>query len=178
MSHKANNIAENIEYVPSTLTDWNGSADPGKVGDGLDQLASRVKTIEGYNNVFGSQYAYSESLTEDSHTGDTNFVQKIRLTTASIPAGTYRISVNYTWRYTGSPDNNFKGQVQIDDTTTIFSHEQEPKDNGADQKFGQSGFKVVALTAGVHNIDLDYGVSNSSRTSYISDAKLEIFRVS
>lgn len=39
--------ASEITYTPGDLTDWNGSADPGNVDDGLDQLADRVKTQEG-----------------------------------------------------------------------------------------------------------------------------------
>jgi hypothetical protein len=36
-----------VTYTPAVLTDWNGSADPGDVDNALDQLASRVKAVEG-----------------------------------------------------------------------------------------------------------------------------------
>lgn len=53
----------NIPYTPSDLTDWNGSADPGDVDDGLDQLADRVKSIEGGNNTnyIQNQYGTAQS---------------------------------------------------------------------------------------------------------------------
>lgn len=38
--------AANIGYTPSDNSKWNSSADPGQTDDALDQLASRVKTIE------------------------------------------------------------------------------------------------------------------------------------
>lgn len=39
--------AANVTYTPSTLTDWTGSADPGNADDAFDQLAARVKALEG-----------------------------------------------------------------------------------------------------------------------------------
>lgn len=36
-----------LSYTPSTLTDWSGDVDPGDADDALDQLASRVETLEG-----------------------------------------------------------------------------------------------------------------------------------
>ncbi len=38
--------ASAITYTPALLTSWNSSADPGNVDGGLDQLASRTKTLE------------------------------------------------------------------------------------------------------------------------------------
>ena len=69
-------------------------------------------------------------------------------------------------------------QVQVDDTTTIMEHFQEPKDQKDDQINNNSGFKMLALTSGIHNIDLDYRKNGNSVTAYISEARLEIWRVS
>lgn len=38
--------AGDVTYTPSVLTDWNGDADPGNVDGALDQLSSRVETLE------------------------------------------------------------------------------------------------------------------------------------
>ena len=38
--------AANVGYAPADNTKWNGNADPGQTDDALDQLATRVKTIE------------------------------------------------------------------------------------------------------------------------------------
>ncbi len=39
--------AATTTYTPADATDWTGSADPGNTDDALDQLADRVKTLEG-----------------------------------------------------------------------------------------------------------------------------------
>jgi hypothetical protein len=38
--------AGDVTYTPTTLTDWDGDADPGDVADALDQLAARVTEVE------------------------------------------------------------------------------------------------------------------------------------
>jgi hypothetical protein len=38
--------ADDVTYTPTTLADWDGSADPGDVEQALDQLAERVKDME------------------------------------------------------------------------------------------------------------------------------------
>lgn len=38
--------ASSVTYTPTTLGDWNSSADPGNVDDAFDQLADRVDTLE------------------------------------------------------------------------------------------------------------------------------------
>ena len=35
-----------VTYTPLTLSDWDSSTDPGNADDALDQLASRLKTLE------------------------------------------------------------------------------------------------------------------------------------
>jgi hypothetical protein len=39
--------ADDVTYTPTTLADWDGSADPGDVEQALDQLAERVTDVEG-----------------------------------------------------------------------------------------------------------------------------------
>jgi hypothetical protein len=36
-----------VTFTPTTSSDWTGGSDPGNVDDALDQIAGRVKTIEG-----------------------------------------------------------------------------------------------------------------------------------
>lgn len=38
--------ADDVTYTPAVLADWDGSADPGNTGAGLDQLAERVTDLE------------------------------------------------------------------------------------------------------------------------------------
>jgi hypothetical protein len=39
--------ADDVTYTPTTVADWDGSADPGDVEQALDQLAERVTDLEG-----------------------------------------------------------------------------------------------------------------------------------
>jgi len=38
--------ASAVTFAPTTVADWNGSADPGNTDDALDQLADRLSTVE------------------------------------------------------------------------------------------------------------------------------------
>lgn len=41
--------AADVTYTPTTAADWSGNADPGDLDDALDQLASRLATVEAGN---------------------------------------------------------------------------------------------------------------------------------
>jgi hypothetical protein len=50
LARRVNAISEgttDLGYTPAVLADWNGSADPGDIDDALDQIAERVKDLEG-----------------------------------------------------------------------------------------------------------------------------------
>jgi hypothetical protein len=97
--------------------------------------------------------------------------QKLRLTTASLPAGTYKICWYYEWRGDSTSDD-FLARVQINDTTSIHEVNIEPKDT---TNYGsQNGFYFYT-GSGVLNIDLDYWAENAA-TSYIRKARLCIQR--
>lgn len=40
--------AADLTYTPAELTDWDSDEDPGNAADALDQLAERIKDVEGY----------------------------------------------------------------------------------------------------------------------------------
>ncbi len=132
-------------------------------------------------SYYGTEYSSIESagllsVSTGSGTDDEDYVQKVRLTTANIPAGDYKASWHYRWA--GSQNNNsFIARVEVDDTTQIHSHEQEPRDSGTDQHMISSGFKKITLAAGVHTIDLDFKSGGKQFIAYMSHANLEIFRV-
>lgn len=48
--------ASTVSYTPAVAADWDGSADPGNADDAFDQLAERVKDLEGAgtSNAFGT----------------------------------------------------------------------------------------------------------------------------
>lgn len=120
---------------------------------------------------FGKSYAQNSSESESSTTSST-FQQKVRLTTPSLPSGTYRIGFYYEWQKTGLTD--FKSQVQVNDSITIMEGFEESVDSGNDQWFPRSGFGLYT-GSGVLDIDLDYAANGD--TSKIRRARLEIWRV-
>lgn len=132
----------------------------------------------GPTSIFGTEYQFAESagLSTTSMTPP-SYMNKLTLTTPSIPAGDYKISVYYNWSY-DSLSTDFIARVQLDTSITIFSHQAEPKDTGADQLYGFSGFDNATLTAGVHTLDLEFAASSAGGTARISNARLEIFRIS
>lgn len=134
-------------------------------------------------DFFGTEYQYAESEGV-STTNSTNFQQKLRLTTTSLPAGTYRIGWSYQWNHDSSA-NDFEARVQLDDSQNLEEHVEEPQDSGggfgstgSNQQFTNSGFQHVSLSTGVHTVDIDYRTSDSGGDeSSIWNARLEIWRV-
>lgn len=125
--------------------------------------------------VYGSEFQQAESESESYHSY-TSAQQKLRLTTGDLPSGTYRVGWHYNWSG-GSTREDFRARIQINDSTQIMYHSQEPQDSGTDQRIPASGFKYVTLS-GVNNIDLDYWTEDNGETAYIREARLEIWRVS
>lgn len=125
---------------------------------------------------FGQNFQEASSLGITSTTS-TDYVQKLRMTTPSLPIGKYRIGVSYAWRK-NSTFSDFLGRVQVNDTTTLIEHAQEPKEKDVSQKAIACGFAYYEVTsAEILNIDLDFA-TESSQQADISYARLEIWRVS
>ena len=144
-------------------------------------------------DIFGNWFQEAEDTTFQSTTGIA-FTEALKLTTPSIfQAGTYLIQWFYVWSY-GATSSDFLGRVQVDDTTDLINpdavdgnqgvHREEPSDagggsdGGTDQRFVSSGSAVVALTSGVHTIDVDYASSSAGRVASIHHVRLMIWRVS
>jgi len=105
-------------------------------------------------SVFGTEYTYGESLGNSSTTSST-YIQKLKVTTASVPAGDYVVMWAYEWNL-NSTFNSFAARVQVDDTTTLAEQVTEPKDNAATQYRPSGGVAQVTLTAASHDIDIDF----------------------
>lgn len=62
--------ADDVTYTPTTLSDWDGGADPGDVEQALDQLAERVTDVEaGGSGIGGSTGATDNVLLRADGTG-------------------------------------------------------------------------------------------------------------
>ena len=147
----------------------------------------------GGGSVYGTEYESELDTTFRSTTSST-FFEAQKFTTASKPAGTYRIEWNYIW----SLDNaatNFECRVTVDDTTQLYAqtdggggsydlHQQEPKDRdgngdgGTDQRNVTSYWADVTFgSAGTHEIDIDIASSQSGIDASIHRSTIAIYRV-
>jgi hypothetical protein len=127
--------------------------------------------------VFGTEFQQSSKDGTESSTGP-GWKQYHRFTTASLPAGTYRIGFWYQFAHS-STSNNFESRIQVDDTTEILTHTQEVKDSNSAQRNTVAGFDYVTfLSSGTHNIDVDYRAGSAATTAYMHHVGLEIWRVS
>ena len=129
------------------------------------------------NVIFGQEYT-NVSDESQSSTTSTSFQEKLSMTTGNLVDGAkYLISWCYRWR-ASSTTQDFLAQVQLNNTTTVMSHRQEPKDAGANQVYVNSGFyEYTASGTGSLSIDLDYCSSNVAVTAYISEARMSFWRV-
>lgn len=167
-----------LDAVVRRLRETSGPTDLriGAVADGEYLVRSGTNLVGATPSgvVFGTQAQYASSDVQSDYTGSVAYQQKVRLTTPSLPAGTYRIGWSYELAMSNLADYA-QGRVQINDTWTIHEVLTEMKDSGNWFAFG--GFFNMPLS-GVQNIDLDYATSNWYQTVSIRRARLEIWRIS
>ena len=123
---------------------------------------------------FGT-YEYAESEAEQTTTSG-SFVQALRLTTASLPAGDYEIGYQCAVRNTAISTHT-EVQVQVDDDPddldmALSPHRWGTRDVSSNQRNAVNGARRMNLTAGVHNIDLDF--RPEAGTSSIFNARLYV----
>jgi len=121
-----------------------------------------------------ANYQHAESDGE-SQTNQTTYQQKLRMTTGSLAAGDYRIGYSAELASTNWNASS-ELRVEVDDTTTI-AEPRTPTSFAANQYTAYSGFTIVTLTSGVHDIDVDYRSTNGSYTVKVRRARLEIYPV-
>ncbi len=103
-------------YTPGTLANWNSSTDPGEIDDALDQLASRVKTLE----------------TSGGPSPDASAVTYTPLDTGN-------------WDGSADPGNVDDALDQLADRTTILEgHDLQVYASGTDATAGYLSSKIVA----------------------------------
>jgi hypothetical protein len=113
----------------------------------------------------------------------TTWLQALRISVGPLVAGTYRLGWSYNWNHddTGS---DFLAQIEQNDTTQLYLHQQEPQDDsgtfgatGTDQKHQTGGFMYLTLVAGSYTFDLDFSTSATGKTSSIWNSRLEFWRI-
>jgi hypothetical protein len=133
----------------------------------------------GTTSVFGSEFQEASSEGESSTT-NSSYQLKIRLTTGTVLAGTYRIGWSYEWiSNTTLIDAGYN--VDVDSGTII--HEVVPAPTriySGGTYYNISGFEHMALSNASHTIDLNYkaNILSNGGTTYIRRTRLEIWRVS
>ena len=129
--------------------------------------------------VYGTEFTQGANETLLSHviSQANTWYQKLRVTTASLPSGNYKIDWYYEW---GLSDNreDFRARIQLNDTTDIMTHRQRPKHSGSDQKHPACGLYYAASLSGVIDIDLDVSSTNNGVTAWIQNARITLIRVS
>ena len=113
----------------------------------------------------------------------TPWQQKTRLSLLGLTPGDYRLLWSYNWNL-DSTSKDFEARVELNDTTLVMSHVEEPTDatgnwnnTGSGQKLLETGVRRIALSGNV-TLDLDWrGPDNRVATS-IWNARLELWRIS
>lgn len=162
--------------------------DIGAIGDGelIRRNGTNVVGVPGSTSqsaLFGANMVNVFDATVRS-SGSTSWQQAARLSTGSIPAGTYRVGWSFNWNH-DDKGSQFKAQIEQDDTTQLHLQEEKPVADdgsfgatGTKEKYASSGFRFVSLSAGSYTFDLDFSTETAGKTSSVWNARLEFWRVS
>jgi hypothetical protein len=124
-------------------------------------------------NIFGTQAYYSEALAETSTTSTTTFLNKVTLVTPTLPLGDYVIFWQFIWRALNA-NRNLDVRVQRGGVNVIgwtpFTA------NVADRQL-LSGFRRITAISGVQTFTLDFKVSGTATTVYMSQANMLAWRI-
>lgn len=116
-------------------------------------------------------FASSEAV--DTTTSST-FLQKLKLTTDTLPSGDYILV--YSWVTSGSNNNTgIESRVQQDDTTNIQLVTNRAGVAGA--QYANSGFKVITGLSGVHDFDIDWRRESGAGDASILWARLALWLI-
>jgi len=163
---------------PSTLEDfitWVQNASGATLAQSMAYTDTQIAGVSGGSGIFGSEFQQNTSESDSSTTSE-SYQQKLRLTTSSLPEGTYYIQWYFEFWADGHPGF---GRVQINDSETIAeaAHDSSLGDL-SDGYTPVTGFIIKTSFSGVKNIDIDYRSANSSYTFYIRRARLLVWRIS
>lgn len=118
---------------------------------------------------FGKVF-FKQVLTESTTATKDSWKTKCTLNLKDLPAGKYRIECSFLWGYS-TIAGSFQARIKVD-TDSPWRMEQEPKDNSDDlPAFGKV---YVTLTAGDHDIKLQFKSSSNGDTARMLNAVLEV----
>lgn len=124
-------------------------------------------------NVFGTQLYYQEALAETSTNSTTTFLNKVTLTTPSLPLGDYICQFQFIWRAANASRSL---DVRVQRAASNIQAWRPFTANLADRQL-LSGFARNVAISGAQTFTLDFKVSGTATTVYMQQAKLFVWRV-
>jgi hypothetical protein len=115
-----------------------------------------------------------EAVAETSTTSTTVWSTKLTLTTPSLPLGDYEVTFMYKWR-NSSANRRQDTRIQVNSANKIAW--ESFNSNTAEQSL-QSGFFLLESVSGVQTITFQFKVVGSGTTTYTSEARMKIKRLS
>jgi len=136
----------------------------------------------GGSSIFGSEYQTAISPSVTTTTSQT-FLNKAKLTTTSLPAGLYRVSVRYGWNHS-KDEKSFEARVREDSVdvgelhrSEAITHDGSFSTTGSAQRYYVNRVFNRTLSAGVHVFDYDFrATSNKAVSSW--EVTIELWRIS
>lgn len=126
-------------------------------------------------NVYGNNYQTAISLARSTYNTNTNFQNKVTLTTAAL-TGTYR--VGWTAVIDGSQTNqNVEAQLYNNTDAAILGVVQVFRPTNAAERVQVGGFAEVVFTGAAKDFIIQYRTANTASTVGIADARIEFYRV-
>ena len=118
-------------------------------------------------------YQAVSAAAETSTTSTTTFLNKLTLTTPSLPLGDYRLAWRYNWR-TLAANRFLEERVQRNGANIATAIRLNA--NVAARPSDSSFVNLLAIS-GVQTFTLDFKVNGSGTTVYMSAAELELWRI-
>lgn len=134
-------------------------------------IADGERLVRSGTTVRGAPRAYGEAISEQSTTSSTSpgTVALSVTKTASMPAGTYRLTWDFTFRR-DSTASDFIGIIW-DGSTELWRVQHELSDAGTDQRYSAGGSREVTAGAGAVTYQVRF-FGSSGITSYIYNCHL------
>lgn len=157
------------DSITDTLTFTSGTAID------LELVTNPTTDTITINNIdfFGTQF---QQATDDtvSSTTSTAFINKLTMTTPSLPSGTYRVGW-YSELNSTAANYSTSVRIQLNATTTIGERIQEAQDTRDIHNFG--GYVFLTLS-GINSFNLDYAkVGGGAGNASIRRSRIEIWRI-
>lgn len=115
----------------------------------------------------------ASDASETSTTSTTTFLNKLSLTTPTLPTGDYEISWRYKYR-TAAAKREFEMRIQMNSVNQVTEIFSIPRTQA---RAGASGFFSIDSISGAKTFTLDFKVNGSGTTAYMSNAELVFRRV-